>query len=207
MPDDIDPAMIRHILATGPLVSIFIYGGSIPAKSAPVEVREDGSEAIGGTAQSTRSYICENRVRKYSFTYKPRRSAPARPPQIKGIRYNGSELTDIGIFNLLQGDAKYTLKEIAHKLHRNKSVIDRRIEWLEQNGYVSRYVALIDAKKIKGLFTAFPLIQLADHREETFIAFQLLVLSHKEVMECHHVMGDFDFLLIVVSDAQDYNDF
>lgn len=121
---------------------------------------------------------------------------------------NQLDPTDIGILNLLQQDAKYTLKEIAHKLHRNKSVIDRRIKWLEQNGYVSRYVALIDAKKIKGLFTAFPLIQLADHREETFIAFQQLVSSHKEVMECHHVMGDFDFLLkIVVSDAQDYNDF
>jgi len=82
------------------------------------------------------------------------------------------------------------------------------LESLEEQGYLSRYVALIDPTKIRGLFTAFPLIQLADHGEDTFLAFQQVVHSHSEVMECFHVMGQYDFMLkIVVGDAQLYNEF
>jgi len=116
--------------------------------------------------------------------------------------------TDIGILNLLQQDAYITLKELAYELKRNKSVIGERIHYLQNSGYIKAAVALIDIKKIRNIFTAFPLIQLANHNEETFVAFQQLVSEHREVMECHHVMGQYDFLLkIVVSDAQEYNIF
>lgn len=116
--------------------------------------------------------------------------------------------TDIGILNLLQRDSDLTLKEIAHQLKRNKSVIGRRIEWLRSNHYIKHSVAIIDIKKVKSIFTAFPLIQLRDHNEETFRCFQKLMEERSEVMECHHVMGQYDFLLkIVVADANAYNDF
>lgn len=122
--------------------------------------------------------------------------------------FNKLDPTDIGILNLLQQDAQLTLKEIAHRLKRNKSVIGERIQRLHQLKYIKSSVVLVDIQRIKSLFTAFPLIQLKDHNEETFIAFQALASQHPEIMECHHVMGQYDFLLkIVVADASAYNEF
>jgi Lrp/AsnC family leucine-responsive transcriptional regulator len=116
--------------------------------------------------------------------------------------------TDIGILNLLQKDAQLTLKELAYKLRRNKSVIGERIKRLTSQGYIKNAVVIIDVKRIKSIFTAFPLIQLKDHYEETFRSFQVIAINLPEVMECHHVMGQYDFLLkIVVSDANAYNEF
>lgn len=121
---------------------------------------------------------------------------------------NKLDKTDIGILNLLQKDAGLTLKELAHALRRNKSVIGERIQHLKAAGYIKASVALIDVEKIGNIFTAFPLIQLSDHREQVFIAFQQVIMAHREVMECHHVMGQYDFLLkVTVSDAQHYNEF
>lgn len=118
------------------------------------------------------------------------------------------DTTDIGILNLLQKDAQLTLKELAHKLRRNKSVIGDRIKRLTNQGYIKNSVVIIDVKRIKSIFTAFPLIQLKDHYEETFRSFQSMAIKLPEVMECHHVMGQYDFLLkIVVSDANAYNEF
>ena len=115
---------------------------------------------------------------------------------------------DIGILNLLQKDAQMTLKELAYQLKKNKSVIGERIQRLTQLHYITANVALIDIKRIKSLFTAFPLIQLKDHYEETFRSFQLMTAKYPEIMECHHVMGQYDFLLkIVVADAHAYNEF
>lgn len=121
---------------------------------------------------------------------------------------NKLDSIDIGILNLLQKDAQLTLKELAHKLRRNKSVIGDRIKRLSNQGYIKNAVIIIDVKKVKSIFTAFPLIQLKDHYEETFRAFQAIVIELPEVMECHHVMGQYDFLLkIVVPDANAYNEF
>ncbi len=116
--------------------------------------------------------------------------------------------TDIGILNLLQKDANLTLKELAHQLKRNKSVIGERIKKMTHQGYITSAVVLIDVKKIKSLFTALLFVQLRDHYEDTFLAIEQLAQQRPEVMECHQVMGQYDFLLkVVVRDASAYKEF
>lgn len=115
---------------------------------------------------------------------------------------------DIGILNLLQKDGDLTLKELAHTLKKNKSVIGERVQRLKRLGCIQKIVAIIDVKKFRSIFIAFPLIQLNDHSEQTLRNFQQAMQQHPEIMECHHIMGQYDFILkVVLTDTQAYNEF
>lgn len=115
---------------------------------------------------------------------------------------------DIGLLNLLQKDGDLTLKELAHTLKKNKSVIGERVQRLKRLGCIQKIVAIIDVKKFRSIFIAFPLIQLKDHSEKTLRKFLDTMQQHPEIMECHHIMGQYDFILkVVLSDTQSYNEF
>ena len=115
---------------------------------------------------------------------------------------------DIGILNLLQKDGDLTLKELAHTLKKNKSVIGERVQRLKRIGCIQKIVAIIDVKKFRSTFIAFPLIQLNDHSEQNLRNFHQTMQQHPEIMECHHVMGQYDFILkVVLPDTQAYNEF
>jgi len=116
--------------------------------------------------------------------------------------------TDLKILSLLQEDGLLTYKQLCRATHKSHHPIVERVGRLNRLGYIKKTVAVLDIKKIRSVFTAFPLIQLKSHSEETFLRFQANVLQHPEIMECHHVMGQYDFILkIVVTDAGAYNEF
>jgi len=116
--------------------------------------------------------------------------------------------TDIKILNLLQRDGLMTYQQLSEKLHKARSPIARRVMLLQKLGYIKNTVALIDVEKIKSMFTAFPLIQLTNHSEETLRQFQQEMLIHPEVMECYHVTGQYDFVIkIMLPSMGSYNEF
>jgi DNA-binding Lrp family transcriptional regulator len=113
--------------------------------------------------------------------------------------------TDLGILKLLQSDARLTHKEIAYRLHKTVTPIHARIKRLQKDGYIKKYTAIIDPKKIgKGLI-AYTQVQLKVHSQENLIDFQSEVIKLSEVMECYHMTGAFDFLLrIAINDMDEY---
>lgn len=116
--------------------------------------------------------------------------------------------TDLKLLSLLQQDGTMTYKELCLATHKTHHPIVERVNRLKKLGYIQKTVAVLDIKKIKSVFIAFPMIQLNSHSEETFRRFQDQIVKHPEIMECHHVMGQFDFILkIVVADAGAYNEF
>lgn len=116
--------------------------------------------------------------------------------------------TDIKILNLLQEDGLMTYRQLAKETHKTHNPIVERVNRLKKLGYIKKTVAVVDLKKARSVFTAFPLIQLKDHHEQTFLLFQQRVEQHPEIMECYHVIGHYDFILkIVLSDLNAYNDF
>ncbi|MBB2146793.1 winged helix-turn-helix transcriptional regulator [Pedobacter sp. LMG 31464] len=116
--------------------------------------------------------------------------------------------TDIKILNLLQSDGLMTNRELAKQTHRTHNPINERVARLKKLGYIKKTVAIVDLKKVRDFFTAYPLIQLKDHHEKTFVEFQQMVAQHPEIMECNHIMGEFDFILkIMVFSSNDYNRF
>jgi len=118
------------------------------------------------------------------------------------------DATDKQILNLLQEDAKYTNKEIADKLNMTTTPIFARIKKLEREGFIQKYVALVDRKKAQLSLVAFCDVSLKEHTTEYLECFQKDVQLLEEVIECYHIAGMFDYLLkVVVPDMETYQNF
>lgn len=110
---------------------------------------------------------------------------------------------DKRILTLLQNNAKQNTKEIANQIGLTVSPTFERIRKLEQQGYIKNYVAILDGKKVGKSLTVLCQITLIQHAKPLLENFKAKITSYSEVMECHHVSGNFDFLLKVAVDSID----
>ncbi|HLV63672.1 Lrp/AsnC family transcriptional regulator [Galbibacter sp.] len=118
------------------------------------------------------------------------------------------DLIDRRLLELLQHDAKQTTKVLALKLNLSKTAVYERIKKLEKHGVIQKYTALIDRRKTNMAFVVFCHIRLTQHIKEQLLGFEKQVIQLKEVLECYHVSGDYDYLLKVhVPDMQAYREF
>ncbi|MEF9478692.1 Lrp/AsnC family transcriptional regulator [Chryseobacterium sp. RRHN12] len=115
---------------------------------------------------------------------------------------------DLQLLRLLQKNAKLTVKELAKEVNLSASPVFERIKRLEQEGFVKRYAAVLDAEKLNRGFTVFCQIKLKIHDRSVGYDFVKEILEIEEVAECYNISGDFDFLLKVqVRDMKHYQDF
>ena len=115
---------------------------------------------------------------------------------------------DRDILKLLQRDAKQTTKEIAASLHLTVSPVYERIRKLESQGYIQKYVAILDQKKIGRPITAICQVSMRYHNEAFIENFVNEIQHLDEVQECYHMAGQVDFILkINVKSLEDYHDF
>jgi Lrp/AsnC family leucine-responsive transcriptional regulator len=79
---------------------------------------------------------------------------------------------------------------------------------LEREGIIRKYVALLDRTKIEKAFVVFCHVKLIQHTKEVIHTFESEVVLLKEVSECFHVSGDYDYILKVnVKDMDEYREF
>ncbi|WP_343680588.1 Lrp/AsnC family transcriptional regulator [Chryseobacterium arthrosphaerae] len=115
---------------------------------------------------------------------------------------------DLQLLRLLQKNAKLTVKELAREVSLSPSPVFERVKRLEQEGYIKRYAAVLDAEKLNRGFTVFCQIKLKIHDRSVGYDFVKEILEIEEVAECYNISGDFDFLLKVqVRDMKHYQDF
>jgi Lrp/AsnC family leucine-responsive transcriptional regulator len=119
---------------------------------------------------------------------------------------NELDKIDHGILNLLQQDAQLPHKAIARKVGMSPNSVNVRIKRLVTEGFIKKYVVLVDHKKIGRGLIAYTQVQVKPHTEENLSAFLIEAVKLDEVMECSHLTGKFDFLLkIAVADMDEYN--
>jgi Lrp/AsnC family transcriptional regulator len=81
----------------------------------------------------------------------------------------------------------------------------RRIRRLEENGIIERRVALLDQRKLGLSVTVFARVKLSAHGKRSLPEFEEQIRDLPEVLECHTIMGDYDFpLKIVTRDIDSY---
>ena len=101
------------------------------------------------------------------------------------------------ILNLLQSDASMTVKQIAGQVHLSTTPCWKRIQKLEENGYIKARVALLDAHKVNASVTVFVAIKASHHTREWIDRFNETVGTLPEVMEAYRMSGEVDYLLRV----------
>lgn len=117
-------------------------------------------------------------------------------------RTNGApDLTDRKLLALLQDNAKLTQAELAKEVGLTAPSVNERIRKLERGGYIRGYVTLLDERKLGHDVTAFIEVFIEHPKHEA--GFLEAVRDLDEVLECHHITGEFSLLLKVrVEDMQ-----
>jgi len=115
---------------------------------------------------------------------------------------------DTNILSILQKDSNRTTKSIAEELGMTTSPVFERIKKLEKEGYIKKYVAVLDNKKIGLKLVVFIGITLQGHTRSYLEKFVTEINNFPEIVECHRVSGNFDYLLkLVVEDIEAYETF
>ena len=115
---------------------------------------------------------------------------------------------DLAILNLLQQNARITVKEIADKIHLSTTPIHERIKRMEASGVIKQYATLLDHSKVKKGLMVICYVSLKEHNKNAGVKFIKAILSMNEVIECYNISGEFDFMLkVVCEDMNAYYDF
>jgi len=115
---------------------------------------------------------------------------------------------DRELLTLLQEDSKRTTKEYANRLGLSTTAVYERIKRLERTAVITKYVALVDKNKVNKAFMVLCHVKLIQHIKEYVLQFEREVVQLEEVSECHHISGDYDYILKVnVSDMETYREF
>jgi Lrp/AsnC family leucine-responsive transcriptional regulator len=113
--------------------------------------------------------------------------------------------TDRRILETLQKDGRISNADLAERINLSASACHRRVQRLEEEGFIAAYVALLDPRRLGRRTTVFVEITLSGQADEVLDAFERAVARVPEVMECHLMAGSADYLLKVV--ARDTEDF
>ncbi len=116
--------------------------------------------------------------------------------------------TDRKILRILQRNSDLTVKELAAKLHLSTSPTFERQKRLERDGYIERYMAVLNPRKVGNGIMVLCNIRLKQHSQELIQEFMDVVQNIEEITECYNTSGDYDFLIKVYAhDMKSYQQF
>lgn len=115
------------------------------------------------------------------------------------------DATDVAILTELQADGRITNVELADRVGLSPSACLRRVRALERDGVIDRYVALVSPAAVGRATTVFVEITVTSQAERDLEAFERAILSRPEVMRCHLMTGEADYLVqLACVDIGDY---
>ncbi len=116
--------------------------------------------------------------------------------------------TDLQILRTLQKNAKLTTKELADAVHLTPTPVFERQKRLERQGYIKKYVAILDPDKLGLGLLVFCKVKLPQINHEIADAFVRRIMRIPEVTECYNTSGQYDYLLKVrAANMKQYQEF
>ena len=115
---------------------------------------------------------------------------------------------DRKILDIVQTDATLSAAEIGERVGLSQSPCWRRLNRLEQSGYIERKVALLNRQRLGLDVLVFATVKLTAHGRRSLPAFAEAIQAFPQVQECYTLTGEMDFLLrIVTEDVPAYERF
>ncbi|QKV19346.1 Lrp/AsnC family transcriptional regulator [Oricola thermophila] len=106
---------------------------------------------------------------------------------------------DIKILSILSREGRISKTDLARRINLSPTPCWDRLKRLEQAGVIQGYRAEISLKSIASHVVVFVVVELDNHRAETFQAFEKAVDAHDEIVACWALGGGFDYLMQVVA--------
>jgi DNA-binding Lrp family transcriptional regulator len=106
---------------------------------------------------------------------------------------------DVRILRHLQRNGRMTNVELAEAVHLTPAPCLRRVRSLEERGVIRGYVAVLDPTQVGLPMQIFVNVTLQHQTADTGAAFEAAVVAMPEVLECHVMAGESDYLLKVAA--------
>jgi len=111
---------------------------------------------------------------------------------------------DQKILRALQINADISMSELGDKVGLSHTPCWRRVKKLQDDGYITKRVALLNPEKIDLNVNIHAYITIKKHDETSLLAFEASVQQVEEIVECYSVTGDKDYLLRIVARNVDH---
>ncbi len=105
---------------------------------------------------------------------------------------------DRKILTLLQDDSSLAIGVLAERVHLSVSACSRRIQRLEETGYIARRIVVLDRERMGVPTTVFVLIKTTHHADDWIDIFRRVIADIPEIVEAHRLTGNYDYILKVV---------
>ena len=116
--------------------------------------------------------------------------------------------TDLQLLRILQKNSKLTTKELADAVHLTPTPVFERQKRLERQGYIKKYVAVLDPDKLDQSLLVFCKVKLKQINHEIASDFERQIMYISEVTECYNISGAYDYLLKVrAKNMRQYQEF
>ena len=102
---------------------------------------------------------------------------------------------DLQILRTLQENARLTTKELAAQVSLSFTPVFERLKRLEREGYIKKYIAVLDADKLNQGFVVFCNVKLRRMNKDIAMEFTRIIQNIPEVTECYNISGSYDYLL------------
>lgn len=117
---------------------------------------------------------------------------------IKNSKNMALDSVDKSLLRALQLDGRLSNVQLAKKISLSPPATHSRLRRLEKGGYVRQYTAVVDRDKAGYDLLCFIHISLQMHQVAQVEKFREATRRMPEVLECHHITGEYDYLLKVV---------
>lgn len=108
------------------------------------------------------------------------------------------DLIDAKILTILQSDGRITNQKLSELVGLSPRPCLERVNRLEREGFISRYMAIVDARRVSGHTTFFAEITLRDQTQTAQAAFEKVLRACPEVIDCYLVSGQIDYVARIV---------
>ena len=112
---------------------------------------------------------------------------------------------DNKILSILQNDGHISMAALSERIGLSLSACHRRVKLLEADGKISHYAARLNRKLVGLHIQVFIEAKLTGQRREDIEGFEAAIRDMPEVLECHLISGEFDYLMRVAArNTEDY---
>ncbi|HEX3366096.1 Lrp/AsnC family transcriptional regulator [Phenylobacterium sp.] len=117
---------------------------------------------------------------------------------------NPIDAYDKVLLRRLQDHGRATNVELAEAANLSESACFRRVRALEDAGIITGYAATVDPQAIGLGLTVYVSITLASQAQDVLAAFEEAVAKAPEIVECHLMTGQADYIIrVVAADVED----
>lgn len=104
---------------------------------------------------------------------------------------------DLTILDLLQKNAQISNLELSKRVNLSAPAVHARIKRLEAEGYIKKHVAILNHEKLGFDLLCFVFMSTGLHQADRLHVLEETLESMTEVLECHCLTGEYDYLLKV----------